>query len=304
MVGPSPAPVVEYPVMNAPAPQVREAAPRCRSTTLVIAGSLMLLAALLRANPWFGSANTAWPWEILLESRSPLLTTTWSLWLGSGLLAVVLGLWGSDRWRGVFLGATALVLLFTCYSGLAGLMIEENSVSLLAGTSLLMAGFLLQATERAPGAASALSATGALLIVWAMACSFDHGAGTAPRAQLFLMVGDMFARLTGQDVSMARVNYDDDLAAYGALLLACVVGLLGLLRVRSTLVGGTGLALVLVFFLVAPVASYFRALGQEGFDATTLAKHASDVLIPAGLALALLGAAVLADLAHAAEKQA
>ena len=83
--------MVEYPAMAGPAPQLPEDAPRRRSSALVIAGSLMILAALLRANPWFGSANTAWPWEILLENRSPLLTANWSLWLGSGLLASVLG---------------------------------------------------------------------------------------------------------------------------------------------------------------------------------------------------------------------
>ncbi len=304
MVRPSQRPVVEYQAMNARTPQSPEAAPRHRSTSLVIAGSLMLLAALLRANPWFGSANTAWPWEILLESRSPLLTANWSLWLGSGLLAVVLGLWGTQRWRGVLLGAAALVLLFTCYSGLAGLMIEGHSASLLAGASLLLAGFMLQAAKRARAAASALSATGALLAVWALACAFDYGAGVAPRSQLVLLSGDMLARLTGGDVVLERVNYDDDLASYGALLLACLVGLLGLLRVRGTLAGGIGLALVLLFFLVPPVAAYVRALGVEGFDALTLAKHASQVLIPAGLSLALLSAAVLADLAYAAQERA
>ena len=302
MVASSHAPVVEYRAMYSPAPQAPEAAPRRGSAALVIAGSLMLLAALLRANPWFG-ANTAWPWAILWENRSPLLTANWSLWLGSGVLAVVLGIWGTRRWRGVLLGATALVLLFTCYSGLAGLMIEGSSVPLLAGTSLLMAGFLLQSTERAYGAASALSATGALLAVWALACAFDYGVGVAPRAQLVVLGGDMLARLTGGDVVMDRLNYDDDLASYGALLVACLVGLLGLLRVRGSLAGGIGLALVLLFFLIPPVAGYVRALGAEGFDATTLAKHASEVLIPAGLALALLGAAVLADLACAAEER-
>jgi hypothetical protein len=303
MVSPSQRPVVEYPFMNAPAPQVSEDAPRSRSLALVIAGSLMLLAAVLRANPWFGSANTAWPWQILLDSRSPLLTANWSLWLGSGLLAVVLGLWGTRRWRGALLGATALVLLFTCYSGLAGLMIESSSVSLLAGTSLLMAGFLLQTADRAAGADRALRATGALLVLWALACSFEYDAGVAPRAQLFGFGSDILARLTGGDVAVARVNYDDNLASYGALLLACALGLLGLVRLRGTLAGGLGLALVLLFFLIPPVANYFRALGQEGFDATTLAKHANQVLVPAGLALALLGAAVLADLARAADEE-
>jgi len=290
--------------MDARPPPADEATARRRSLALVIAGSLMLLAALLRANPWFGSANTAWPWEILLESRSPLLTASWGLWLGSGVLAIVLGGWGTRRWRSVVLGATCLVLLFTCYSGLAGLMIDSNSVPLLAGTSLLMAGFLLQSVERAPAAATALSATGGLLVIWALACAFDYAPAAEPRSQLTALVHDALARLTGGDVSVARPNYDDILSSYGALLLGCVVGALGLAGLRGALVGRIGLTLVLASFLIPYVASYARALALEGFDATTLAQHASQALIPAGLALALLGAAVLADLARAAEERA
>ena len=290
--------------MDARPPPAEEATARRRSLALVISGSLMLLAALLRANPWFGSANADWPWEILLKQRSPLLTATWSLWMGSAVLAIVVGGWGTRRWRGVILGATCLVLLFTCYSGLAGLMIDTNSVPLLAGTSLLMAGFLLQSVERAPAAATALSATGGLLVIWALACAFDYAPGAEPRSQLGALVNDMLARVTGGDVSLARPNYDDALSSYGSLLVGCAIGALGLVGVRGALVGRIGFTLVLASFLIPFVASYARALAQDGFDATALAQHASQALIPAGLALALLGAAVLADLARAAEERA
>lgn len=270
-----------------------------RSPALVLTGALMLAAALMLANPFFGSSTTDWPWEVLVRARSPLVMANWIMWMLSGVLAIVMGLRGPARWRGTWLAAPALLLGLTCHSKLAGLRIEENSLSVNAGISLLMAGFLLQAWRQHARAARLLSVLGGVLVLWTLACAFDYALVEVPRSQLVVKVHDLVSRLTGGEVTVALPNYDEHLATAGALVLGSALGVLALVGVRGALAGQLGMVLVLAAFCIRPVGSFVRVVSSEGFDAVTLAKHLSEVLVAMGLAWALFCATVVAELVSA-----
>lgn len=269
------------------------------SPALVVAGALMLAAALMLANPFFGSASRDWPWEVLVRARSPLLVANWLVWLLSGVLAIVLGARAGARGRGAWLAAPALLLGLTCHSKLAGLRIEENSLAVNAGISLLMAGFLLQAWREHERAARTLSALGGVLVLWTLACAFDFALGEMPRSQLVVKVHDMVARLAGGEVLVSLANYDQHLASAGALVLAAALGVLALLGLRSALVGQVGLVLLLAAFCIRPVGSFVGVVAAEGFDPVTLSKHLAEVLVAMGLAWTMFGAVVVVELVTA-----
>ena len=283
--------------MDATGPSTTQPGAR-RSPPLASAGAMMLAAALLMANPFFGASSTSWPWEVLARARSPLLVANWLVWLGAGLLAVVLGLRGRDTWRGTVLAALALLLGFTCHSKLAGLRIEENSLAVNAGISLLMAGFLLQAWGLGDRAARVLSALGGLLVVWTLACAFDYPSGAPPRSQLVVKVHDLVSRLVGGDVLMDLPNYDEHLASAAALLLASALGMLALLGVRGRLSDSLGVVMLVATFAIRPVCTFSRVVAAEGFDAVTFARHVSEVLVTMGMAWCVFMSVVIVDLAQ------
>lgn len=269
--------------------------PTGRSRTVALAGLLLLLATLLQANPWFGAMDARWPWQVLASGRSPITMANWTLWMATGVTALLWGLFGTPRVRGTVLGAAVLVLLFTCSSHEAGLRLEENSLFVQAGLTALLAGFMLQARgER--GRTVALAAVGGALVLWTLACTFRAEAGLVPRSQLVMDLRDLAALATGSDLPTARAYEPLNLATVAVMLPTALLGVLSLARLRGRAVGWIGCALVLATFLLRPVARYVTSLRDLGFDSVGVARQVSEVLIPAGFGLAFLGAAVLADL--------
>jgi hypothetical protein len=273
-----------------------EPTPGQRAPLLAVAGGLLLLAALLQANPWFGASTSAWPWEVFARGRSPISLANWGLWLLTGLAAVAWGLRHAGRLRATLLAAPALVLVFTCSSRQAGLRIEENSLFVLLGVTLLLTAFLQQARGERAGPVRLLAGLGAVLVLWTLTCSFEYAAGQIPRSKLASDVGDLVAYVQGKPVPTARPFLGPNLIAVGALLLSAALGLCAALGLRQRAVGWCGLVATVAVFCVRPLSNYVELLRQSGFDGVTLARQMGEILVPLGLGLAFLGAALLDDL--------
>lgn len=267
-----------------------------RAPLLAVAGGLLLLATLLHANPWFGATSSSWPWQVLARSRSPMTVANWTLWLLTGGVAVAWGLLRAGPLRPTLLAAPTLVLLFTCSSGQAGLRVEENSIFVLLGVTLLLGAFLLLVRGHGTRAVRLGAGVGALLVLWTLTCTFDYDPGALPRSRLASDVGDLVAQVLGRPLPTARPFLAPNLAAVGVLLVSALLGLVAALGLTHRVVGWLGLGLTLAMFCIRPVHRYIELLRDSGFDGVTLARQASEILVPLGLGLAFLGAALLDDL--------
>ncbi len=267
------------------------------SPALGIAGTLMVAAGLLLANPFFGVADSRWPWQILAAEPTRINSANWMLWFLTGLAALGLGVTDTRRLRAPLLLGLTLVLAVTCHSQVAGLVVVSNGLAFFAGAAALLAGFQLGADGRSPRSALLYALLGALLVLWALAASFgDLGSGRTG-SSLVVLVEDFVTRVRLGSVPDAVPNYDDLLWSYASILGASALGLLGLLGLRGSLISRMGIALVLLCFLVPTFSGLGRDLSAS-FDLARVAGRASEVLIGAGLALTLLAAATLADLAR------
>lgn len=281
------------------APDDPDAAHSTASPALVTSGALMLAAGLILANPYAGITDTRWPWDIILASPWRLVSVNWMLWFATALLAVVLGLLGPQRLRAPLLTALALTLVFTCHSQQAGLAIEQHGLSWFVGSAVLSAGFFLGSDGRHARSARALTALGGLVSLWALLASFEQAADGRFGARLLILVGDLKQRIVAGVVPDAVEGYDIELWAYGCAVLAATLGLLSLVGVRGTLVSRIGFLLMLLCFLIPTFSALGReASGTYGFTWSLVASRSTELLIHTGLALLLLCAAALADLAR------
>lgn len=282
------------------APHDRPAEPGAASPALVTSGALMLAAGLLLANPYAGITDTRWPWDIILAQPTRLVSMNWVLWFTSALLAVLLGLTRTRGLRAPLLTGLAFTLAVTCHSQQAGLSIQQHGLAWFTGVVVLSAGFFLGSDGRHPRGARALTALGGLVVLWSMLTSFEQGADSRFGARLVILVEDLWTRLSQGVVPDAAEGYDIQLWAYGCAVAAGALGVLALVGVRGTLISRLGFLLVLLCFLIPTFSALGReASGAHGFTWTLFAQRTTEVLIHTGLALLLLSAGALADLARA-----
>jgi hypothetical protein len=267
---------------------------------LFSAGVLMLVSAFLRANPWVGAGRSLWPWELMLESTNRLVTVNWSLWLLGGALALVWGWRGGTRRGAPVLATLALVLLFTCHAGTAGLQVRFQGLPWLSGTVMLMAGLLMGARAQATSTSRLLAGLGALMVVWALAASFKYAPEGVTRSDLHQLLRDIASRVTEGTVEQFDLHRDDALWAYGSVLVGCLLGLLHALGVRSLLVAGFGVVAVLLSFMIPAFSGLGRALAVPGGGAA-IASLLSEAFIDAGMGLAWFATAATLTLLPAPE---
>lgn len=286
--------------MQAQAPAPETAARRPIAWVLFSAGLLMLTAAFLRANPWVGAGRSVWPWELMLETSNRLVTVNWSLWLLAGVLALVWGWRGGTQRGAPVLAALALVLLFTCHAGTAGLPVRFQGLPWLVGTVMLMSGLLMGARREASTTSRLLAGLGALMVVWALAASFKYAPEGVTRSDLHQLLRDIASRVTEGTVEQFDLHRDDALWAYGSVLVGCVLGLLHALGVRGMLLAGLGVVAVLLCFLIPAFSGMGRALAAPGGGAA-VAPLLSEALIDAGMGLAWFATAATLTLLPAQE---
>jgi hypothetical protein len=269
---------------------------RERSPALVVSGALMIATGLLLANP-DGATDTRWPWQILADWPWERRDANWALWFSSAVLAIVLGLVGTRRVRAPLLFGAALLLFVTCCSRDAGLAVGRYNIAWFAGLALLVAGFLLESEGRWRAAARGCCALGALLTLWTLTLSFDRDALGAPEWRFAKLVDHVFTRVRGLGVPDAPADYDIDLFANFAAVLAAVVGLGNLVGLRGGIVARIGLVLVLLHYLVPT----FHRLGVQlggNVERGDVFRTLSEVLIQYGLAVSLFAATATADFAR------
>ena len=267
-----------------------------RSPALVVSGALMILAGLLLANP-DGATDTRWPWQILADWPWSRRDANWAVWFIAAVGAIVMGLVGTRRVRAPLLLGAALLLFVTCCAGDAGLPLRRYSLAWFAGLALLMSGFLLESEARWRIAARVLGAVGGFLVLWTLALSFDRNALGAPEWRMAKLLGHVVTRARGLGIPDAPQDYDIDLFANTAAVLAAVVGLATAIGARGGIVGRIGLVLVLLHFLVPT----FHRLGVQlggPVERSTVFTTFSEVLIHYGLAVSLFAASAVADFAR------
>lgn len=267
-----------------------------RSPGLVVSGALMILAGLLLANPE-GATDTRWPWQILAEWPWSRRDANWAVWFLSALAAIGLGLAGTRRLRAPLLLGAALFLFVTCNAQDAGLMVQRYHIGWFSGLALLLAGFLLESEGRWRAAARATCALGGFLVLWTLALSFDRDALGAPVWRMATLVRHVATRVRGLGVPDAPADYDIDLFANAAAVVAALVGLATLVGVRGGIVGRIGLVLALLHFLVPT----FHRLGVQlggPVERAIVFRTLSEVLIHYGLSVSLFVAAATADFAR------
>ena len=267
-----------------------------RSPALIVAGSLMIAAGLLLANP-DGATDTRWPWQILAQWPWTRRDANWALWFLAAILAIVLGAVGTRRTRAPVLFGAALLLFVNCCARDAGLALLRYNLAWFAGLSLLLAGYLLESEGRWRGAARACCALGGFMVLVTLALSFDRDAMGAPLSRLGTLARHVFLRVRGLGVPDAPAHYDTDLFANTTAILAALVGLAALLGVRGGIVARIGLVLVLLHFLVPTFHRLGLQLGGQ-IDRAKVFQTLSEVLIHYGLALCVFTAAAAADFAR------
>jgi hypothetical protein len=267
---------------------------------LFSAGVLLLAAAFLRANPWVGAGRSVWPWELMLETSNRLVTVNWALWMLGGVLALVWGWRGGTRRGAPYLAALALVLLFTCHAGTAGLKVRFQGLPWLAGTVMLMSGLLLGAREKATPTSRLLAGLGALIVVWSLAASFKYAPEGVTRSDLHQLLRDIVSRVSEGTVEQFDLHRDDALWAYGSVLVGCVLGALHALGVRGMLLAGFGVVAVLLCFMIPAFSGMGRALAAPG-GSSAIVPLLSESFIDAGMGLAWFATAATLTMLPAEE---
>jgi hypothetical protein len=285
---------------TAPSYQASPASERAWSS--VVAGAVMVLAGLLLANPQ-GAKSTEWPWQILARWPWDRIDANWAIWYLTAVLAIVLGWNGARSWRAPLLGGLGLLLLVTCCSGKAGIVLGNQPYLWYVGVSTLATGLLLEIDGRRPRAARAACVLGGFTLIAMLAVLFGPSPEGTLRSHLEQVPTDVIRRALGQAVPDAREGYEILLLAAAASLLAALLGLARGVGLRGGLVARIALLLLLLDFLIPT----FHKLGSQFASTITVAavfSTLSEVLVHSGLALSLLLTAAGVDLARLSEPEA
>jgi hypothetical protein len=274
---------------------------------MIVAGALLVLAPLLRANPWFGSADQNWPWNANRPAPDALRDANWILWGLLGIWALVLGVVGARRVRAPVALALAFVLLVNCHSGQAGLVVNQiftwtTALAALFGGFLALPSVPDDPLSPRPSALPArlLAGLGALGLLWILAVSFDAEPGGPIEARLPRVVSDAVDRVLHGPLPGMKETYDEILAQTGCFLVAALLGLAVAAGLTARIVGTIGLCLLLLGWLI-PTFAHFGRVPLHEYSATLVARVLSEALIDAGLALAVVTGVALADIQDAPE---
>jgi hypothetical protein len=267
---------------------------RTTSAALSLAGLLLVGTLFLESNPQFGE-NLDWPWETFRRSVSDLRRATVLVWAAAGLWAFFAGFVPAGRRRGAVALALAAPLAVLCTTPSAGFEVETLRLPQLLAVIALGAGLLLFLRPLSQRTAAVLAFLGgAVLLLWHVT-HFSEG-----RADLAWMWDDLVAFVKGEAMSSAAPDYGwRVLVPRWLATAAAAMGVLAALGVRWRSWNVVAFLALLVSLLL-PTAVAF-AKGADAVTHTVVTARVLEALVADAVALFVLGALAVVDVARASE---
>lgn len=267
--------------------------PSLFSPPLAVTGLLMLLSVFATSNPFFGTAQKIWPWEMLAQGHNSLLVeVVFLLWTATAFWCLGMAFSTSVRVRAIGTAMLALPLLIEASGGLGGLTIELVNINGMVPMMLMGGGFLIARNPATRGLGACLAGSGGILLVWALATGFGQEGGDA---RLLTWWNDFLIVLQDPGHGFERVNHIWwDIIPQGLVLLGAVLGVLALLGLR------TRMFVTIAFWVVAVGVFFPGCVGivlqmLEGSGLTTILREVLSVFIGHGALLWMVGSFTLQD---------
>ena len=261
------------------------------SPLLAVAGFAMLLTPFLMANPWFGVKSDLWPWGLFRSSTDVLVKAAFALWTVIGLWAFITAFRSSRRGRAVPLMALSLVLLVWICTQHAGLTIEHYNFDemlsfIILGGSALAVGH--PSTRRIARIGLLFGGLGVLAYY-----ALNSEAGSV--SVMEQTVDEVrLAMAKGVDAVGPPADHQIELvtAPRIVLMIAASLGILVAIGLPGAFLG----KLIFVLLLIALAGRIVAGpIVMQQTNVEDMVQQLVTVLVAGGLALWLVGSAVIAD---------
>ena len=257
-----------------------------RAPTLLVTGSLMILAVFALANPWLGARSEDWPWkaffgqDVAQQSGGLRTMATTGLWLLTALWAVLLALRGPIRLRALGLCTFTALLTLVCAQGGGPFPLEGMELTALLPVVLLGSGLWLARSRWTRGTGQFLAGAGGLLIAWVLS-SGSAGRPLVHLGSYQILLQDLHQNW--QSGAAPPVLFWHSFLPQSLVLLCAAFGLLVALGISMRRTTTVFFFLLLAGVWMPGIARAFSGVGPDGS------------IVESGSLATLLGTLGLAD---------